>query len=80
MSTPERSIQLARLWSTLADIRQQINNTVLPLATHLNVDDPVLVMTAEQFAGAIDEHFEMFRLQATERTTPANIKFDNPER
>ncbi len=57
-----QSVQLAKLWTTLAHIKDQLDNVALPLGSHLNLDDPQLMIAMEELSAKINAHFEKFEL------------------
>ena len=61
---------LARLWTTLEEIKTGIDNTALPLGTHLGIEDPELMAALEELSAKIDGHFQRFKLVAVLRETP----------
>ena len=44
----DKSIQLAKLWVTLDQIKGQLDNTAIPLGSHLSIEDPELMATDER--------------------------------
>jgi hypothetical protein len=58
------SIKLARLWAQLNDIKDQIDNEIIPVAGYLGVEDPSLMIALEELSAKIENHFETFRLVA----------------
>ncbi len=63
----DQSLQLARLWTTLAHLEDQLVNVAIPLGGHLGLDDPALMSAMEELADRINAHFERFRLVAEVR-------------
>ena len=64
MRNSDHNIQLARLWVALQDIQSRIDNEVIPLAMHLELEDPELMQALESLSGRIGMHFECWRLVA----------------
>ena len=62
--TRHQSIQLARWWTAIADVRARIDNEIVPVGTHLGIEDPVLMEAFETLSEKIKTHFEQFKLQA----------------
>lgn len=62
-----QSLNLAALWNGLERIRAELVNDLLPIATHLSIEDPDLMVAMERLVVRIDEHFGKFRLQAVRR-------------
>ena len=58
------SRKLAKLWVLLDATMATIDNEILPLMAHLQVDDPELEQMAELFSKEINQHFKRFKLQA----------------
>ena len=56
------SAQLAKLWMTYASIKEQLDNVAIPLANHLGIEDPSLMVAMDELSAEIDAHFEKFRL------------------
>lgn len=63
------SLALARLWVALNETKDNINNTILPLGAHVEIDDPELIDALEQTAALIERHFGKFKLVAEPRTS-----------
>lgn len=61
--TRYQSIQLARWWTAVADVRARIDNEIVPVGTHLG-EDPDLMETFETLSEKIKTHFDQFKLQA----------------
>lgn len=71
-----QSSKLATLWSALFDTEKQINEVILPLASHLSLEDPQLMIALEELAQRIDDHFKKFKLEAvTVRSREAADRF-----
>lgn len=64
MTEVDRSVQLAQLWSALRGVQLQIEDQILPLASHLGVEDRALTIALGEASKRIGAHFETFRLQA----------------
>jgi hypothetical protein len=62
--TRYQSIQLARWWTAVADVRARIDNEIVPVGTHLGIEDPDLMETFETLSEKIKTHFAQFKLQA----------------
>ena len=62
--TRHQSIQLARLWTSLAEVQARINNELIPVGVHLGIDDPDLMVALETLSEKIKTHFDRHRLQA----------------
>ena len=60
----DKSIKLARLWTVLDEIKGTIDNTAVPLRSHLKLEDPELMQALESLSEKIDDHFKKFRLVA----------------
>lgn len=58
------SVQLARLWMTLADLKDAIDNQAVPLGSHLGIEDPELMISLEDLSAKIGTHFKKYRLVA----------------
>lgn len=63
------SLQLAKLWTTLEQIKGEIDNVAIPLGSHLGLDDPELMIALEELSKCLSNHFKRFRLVAVVRRT-----------
>jgi len=66
--TTNQSIQLAGLWTTLADVQAKINNELIPVGIHLGIEDADLMIALETLSERIKTHFDRHTLQAVPRT------------
>ena len=62
--TRHQSIQLARLWTSLAEVQARIDNEIIPVGVHLGIEDPDLMVALETLSGKIKTHFDQHTLQA----------------
>ena len=62
--TRHQSIQLARLWTSLAEVQARIDNEIIPVGVHLGIEDPDLMVALEDLSERIKTHFDQHRLQA----------------
>jgi hypothetical protein len=62
--TRYQSIQLARWWTAIADVRARIDNEIVPVGTHLGIEDPDLMEAFEMLSEKIKIHLDQFKLQA----------------
>lgn len=58
------SIKLAQVWLELRNMKDKLDNEVLPISGHLGIDDPELMIAMEQLSEKIGNHFNKFRLTA----------------
>ncbi len=58
------SIKLAQVWLELRNIKDKLDNEVLPVGGHLGIDDPELMIAMEELSKKIGNHFDKFRLVA----------------
>lgn len=58
------SIKLAQVWLELRNIKDKLDNEILPIGGHLGIDDPELMIAMESLSEKIANHFERFRLIA----------------
>ena len=58
------SIQLAKLWISLKEMKDDLDNKILPLGGHLGIEDPELMIAMEELSEKIQNHFDRFRLVA----------------
>ena len=56
------STKLAKLWMTLNEIKEQLDNVAIPLGIHLGLDDPDLMIAMEELSTKINVHSDKFRL------------------
>ncbi len=70
MSNSKSGIQLARLWMVLHNIQGKIDNEVIPLAMHLELEDPELMQALETLSEQIRRHFEQWQLVAVPHKMP----------
>jgi hypothetical protein len=61
--TGYQSIQLARWWTAIADVHARIDNELIPVGTHLGIEDPDLIDALERLSERIKSHFQQFKLQ-----------------
>lgn len=62
----DKSLQLARFWVGLAQLRELVNNTLLPLGHHLGIptQDDELMDALEAAGEGADAHLRSYRLTA----------------
>ena len=65
--TTRESIQLAWLWTTLADVQAKINNELVPVAVHLGIKEPDLLVALDTLSTSIKAHLDRHMLQAVPR-------------
>lgn len=58
------SIKLAKLWMSLGELKTQLDNEIIPVGSHLGIEDPELMTAMEQLSEKIGNHFNRFRLVA----------------
>ena len=58
------SLKLAKLWLDLKDIKEKLDNELLPISGYLGIEDPELMIAMEQLSARIENHFEQFKLNA----------------
>jgi hypothetical protein len=56
------SIKLAQFWLSLREIKDRLDNEILPVSGHLEVDDSELINSMEQLSKQISSHFDRFKL------------------
>lgn len=64
MAIHESNIQLAKLWIALEEVRNKIDNEVIPLGMHLGLEDPELMEALEALSERVGKHFGRWRLVA----------------
>lgn len=58
------SIKLAVLWSGLNEIKDRLDNDIIPVAGYLEMEDSDLINAMEELSAKIQNHFERFKLVA----------------
>lgn len=58
------SIKLAKFWSALHDVKERLDNEMIPIGSYLGVYDPELMIALEDLSARIENHLERFRLTA----------------
>lgn len=58
------SIKLAHLWIELANIKEKLNNELIPLGWHLGLEDWKLIAALEAASTNIERYFKEFILTA----------------
>lgn len=58
------SIKLAQVWLELREMKDKLDNEIIPISGHLGIDDPELMTAMEELSKSIGCHFERFRLIA----------------
>lgn len=56
------SIQLAKLWISLKEMKDDLDNKILPLGGYLGIEDPELMIAMEELSKKIQNHFDRFGL------------------
>lgn len=64
MGGHESNIKLANLWIALEEVRNKIDNEVIPLVMHLGLEDPELMEALEVLSERVGKHFGRWRLVA----------------
>jgi hypothetical protein len=57
------SVKLAKLWLELGNIKDKLDNEIIPVGGYLGIDDPELIDAMEVLSTRIGSHFENFRLR-----------------
>ncbi len=58
------SIKLAKLWTSLGDLKNKLDNEIIPVGGYLGIDDPDLMISMEELSEKIGNHFNRFQLVA----------------
>ena len=58
------SIKLAQVWLELRNIKNTLDNEVLPVGGYLGIDDPELMTVMRELSEKIGSHFGKFKLVA----------------
>jgi hypothetical protein len=67
--TRHQSIQLARWWIAIVDIEARIDNEIIPVGTHLGIEDPDLMEALKTLSEKTKIHLDKFKLQALSKET-----------
>lgn len=59
------SIKLAKLWNQFFNLKEQLDNEILPVAGYLGIEDPELMIALETLSAKIESHFEKFMIIVT---------------
>lgn len=62
--TKEQSMQLARLWTALAEVQGRIDSELVPVGSYLGIEDSDLMIALETLSEKIKTHFDRYTLQA----------------
>jgi hypothetical protein len=57
------SVKVAKLWVELGEIKNKLDNEMIPVGSYLSIDNPELMIAMENLSEAIGSHFEKFRLK-----------------
>ncbi len=58
------SIKLAKLWTSLCELKNKLDNEIIPVGGYLGIDDPDLMIAMEELSEKIGNHFNHFKLVA----------------
>jgi hypothetical protein len=58
------SIKLANLWISLGEMKTKLDNEMIPVSSHLGIEDPELMIAMEELSEKIENHFKKFKLVA----------------
>ncbi len=58
------STKLAKLWTSLGEIKNKLDNEIIPVGGYLGIDDPDLMIAMEELSEKIGNHFNRFKLVA----------------
>ena len=58
------SLKLAKVWTSLGEIKNMLDNQIIPVSGHLGIEDPNLMIAMEELSEKIGNHFNRFRLVA----------------
>jgi hypothetical protein len=58
------SLKLAKLWTSLADVKTKLDNKIIPISGYLGIEDPDLMIAMEELSEKIGNHFNQFKLIA----------------
>ncbi len=58
------SLKLAKLWTSLGDVKNKLDNEMIPVGGYLGIDDPDLMIAMEELSEKIGNHFNRFQLVA----------------
>ena len=58
------SVKLAQLWLNLKDVKEVLDNDLIPVGGYLGVDDEELMTAMANLSREIGNHFTRFKLSA----------------
>lgn len=58
------SVKLANLWLGLSEMKNKLDNEMLPISSYLGLEDPELMIAMEVLSEKIESHFKRFKLVA----------------
>ncbi len=58
------SIKLGQLWNKLKEVKDRLDNEIIPVGGHLGIEDPELMIALEELSAKIQNHFDRFNLVA----------------
>ncbi len=68
------SIKLAQVGLELRNIKDKLDNEILPISGHLGIDDPELVEAMQELSEKIGNHFASFKLVAETKKGQQKVK------
>jgi NTP pyrophosphatase (non-canonical NTP hydrolase) len=63
------SIKLAKLWVNLKEMKDKLDNELIPVSCYLEMEDSDLIFAMEELSGKIKNHFENHQLITEGKTT-----------
>jgi hypothetical protein len=63
MIDKHKSLQLARWWVGLHELKQKLDNELVPISGYLEVPDDELILNMQRLSEDIENHLNMFKLQ-----------------
>ncbi len=57
------SVKLAKVWVELEEMKNKLDNEIIPVGGYLSIDNPELMIAMENLSKVIGSHFEKFRLK-----------------
>lgn len=56
------SIKTAQLWTEMKDMKNKLDNEIIPIAGHLRIEAPKLTKAMDELSGEIKNYFDDFSL------------------
>lgn len=57
------SIKMAQMWIELKNMKNKLDNEIIPVTGHLQIGDQELMTAMEELSQKIEKHFDKFSLK-----------------